>query len=368
MRSWLFAILLAASVLAAGCRTARYYHQAATGQLEILNNRRPIREMLADSRTDNHLKKQFELILKLRRFAGNQLQLPVGRQYASYVDLNREFVVWNVNAAPRFSLEPKGWRYPLVGKLTYRGFFNEDSARDYGKSLEDDGYDVYIGGVTAYSTLGWFNDPVLSTFIDDEEPRLASLLFHELAHQRLFVKGDTPFNEAFATAVARTGTRRWLEAQGKGDDLREFQQRLDRHTVFLEWVEDTRQRLTTLFRQKSEFNDHARLEGLAADKKAIVDALHMKFERHRPAESGWESYDQWFDQPVNNAQLNTITTYYQLVPAFERLLAREGGDLAAFYEEVRRLGTLKKGARHARLESILTRVEEVALKDGPHRF
>lgn len=340
------------------------------GQWEILGNRRPIESLIADPRTEPDLRKRFELILELRAFAEDQLHLPVKRQYSSYVDLNREYVVWNVFAAPRFSLEAKSWWYPLVGKLTYRGFFDEDGARDYAAYLESDGWDVYVGGVAAYSTLGWFDDPVLNTFVRDEETRLASLLFHELAHQKLFIKGDTRFNEAFATAVAHAGTRRWLVASGKPDALREFQRRAARENRFLGWVRDTRVHLERLYESAGAADHGGDGEGggkearMAAEKRRILDEMRSRFQESLAADPGWRAYEEWFARPINNARLNTITTYYQLVPAFEALLAREDDDLMSFYTAVRNLGSDSKENRHARLHS-LVRPSEPEFESGP---
>ena len=214
------ALLFIALALGSGCKTAAYYGQAARGQWQILAGREPIGKLLADEKTPEKLQRQLRLVLQLREFAERELKLPVDGHYERYVDVGRPFVVWNVQATPEFSLRPRTWWYPIVGRVKYRGFFSEADARAYAATLA--GQDVYVEGVRAYSTLGWFKDPVLNTFVNHEELDLAQLLFHELGHQRLFVSGDTDFNEAFATAVGEEGVRRWLQIAGRSADWEQY--------------------------------------------------------------------------------------------------------------------------------------------------
>src|ERR1051326_5210526 len=188
--------------LTSGCQTAHYYRQAIGGEFHILRNRQPVAQLLADPAVSTELKKKFEFVGRVRAFSRDELHLPVNKHYTTYVDLHRRFAIWNVHATPEFSLRPKKWWYPFVGSLKYRGFFSEPDANEYGQGLTTRDYDVYVEGVEAYSTLGWFADPLLNTFIHNGKADLAEILFHELAHQRLFFSGDTDFNEAFATVVA----------------------------------------------------------------------------------------------------------------------------------------------------------------------
>src|SRR5258705_4206496 len=205
-----FVVALLATVLS-GCQTVSYYKQAIRGQYQIFAHRQPIEKLLAGTNTPPELREKFRLVMDMRRFADKELRLPVDGHYSRYVDVKRRFVVWNVHGAKEFSLEPKTWRYPVVGRLKYRGFFSEAQAKRYGKQLQEEGLDVYVDGVEAYSTLGWFKDPVLNTFIHHRETELADILFHELAHQRVFAAGDTDFNEAFATTVAEEAVHRWVK-------------------------------------------------------------------------------------------------------------------------------------------------------------
>ena len=356
-------LLCFAALLAGGCQTASYYSQAIHGQCQIGSRQRPIKKLLADATTSDRLKRQLALVLELRAFAAAQLGLPANGHYLKYADLERPFAVWNVYAAPEFSVEAKSWWYPVVGRLEYQGYFKEGRARRYAEKLAQRGYDVYVGGVQAYSTLGWFRDPVLNTFIYDSEPELAELLFHELAHQRVFAAGDTDFNEAFATAVAEEGVRRWL--QSRTDPAR--------YQAFLANQRLEEQRAQLALRARAE------LEKLyataAAQAKALADANpkdsdstdskeELRQQKQRLLEklrADCQSLEQhrdyradpvdWRAVTLNNAFLNSVDTYYRFLPAFRRLLEQQQGDLAGFYQEVRALAKLKKEARHRRLEA-----------------
>lgn len=337
-----FAVVVLATVLS-GCQTVSYYKQAIRGQYQIFANREPVEKLLADTNTPPELRGKFQLVLDLRRFAEAELKLPVNGHYNRYVDLKRRFVVWNVHAAREFSLEPKTWWYPVVGRLKYRGFFSEPRARAYAKGLQAEGLDVYVGGVEAYSTLGWFKDPLLNTFIHHDEVILSEILFHELAHQRVFVSGDTDFNEAFATAAAEEGVRRWFK--DKPDKLDLFQAHEKRERDFVRMVLATREELKGIYARS---NDSP--AALRHDKLMAIEELRRQYAQvKREQWGGYSSYDGWFDRPINNAQLNTIATYHRFVPAFRALLRKNGGDLEKFYKEVEQLGKLPKKERHQKL-------------------
>lgn len=345
-------IVLLVAVLC-GCETARFYRQAIQGQYEILTQRQPIAELIEAPATDPELRRKFELVLRLRQFAETNLQLPADKHYLAYVDLDRRFVVWNVHAAPQFSLEPRTWWYPFVGSLKYRGYFNEADARRYAERLREEGEDVYVEGVQAYSTLGWFSDPLLNTFIHHPEPVLAEIIFHELVHQRLFVSGDTDFNEAFATAASEEGVRRWLLAAGNQRGYQDYLTALQRNGQFVKLVMNARARLESLY-QEMEGTGMAdpgpsRDATVLGEKERIIAGLKSDYEKLKASWGGYSGYDAWFARPINNAQLNTIAVYYELVPAFEALLERESGDLGAFYRSVEKLGKMRKELRHIRL-------------------
>jgi predicted aminopeptidase len=352
---WLGLLFVPLGAVLAGCQTMGYYKQAIQGQYEILANRQPISQLIANQETPLSLKQKLSVVLKLREFARTELRLPANQHYLRYVDLHRRFVVWNVHAAPELSLHPKTWWYPIVGSLEYRGYFSEPEARSYAAKLGRNGFDVYVEGVEAYSTLGWFADPVLNTFIHHEETELAEIIFHELAHQRLFVRGDTDFNEAFATAVAQEGVRRWLRQTGQTNAHVEYLHAIERNNQFVRLIMDARERLALLYE-----NEGGEIETTAGNgpssctdkpsrKRRIIDQLRKAYEQQKSDWGGYAGYDRWFAQSLNNAQLNTVATYYELVPAFERLLQSNSGDLEDFYRDVHRLGKLPKRDRHRRL-------------------
>lgn len=360
--------LLAMGCAVAGCETSHYYHQAISGEYEILKHRQPIAALLTDPKTDPKLKQKFELIIQLRAFAERELKLPVNKHYLTYVDLQRPFAVWNVHAAPVLSLEPKKWWYPLVGRLKYRGYFLEKEARAYGERLAQEGEDVYVEGVEAYSTLGWFADPLMNTFIYHAEPDLAETIFHELTHQRVFLGGDTDFNEAFATTVAEEGVRRWYLAKGDEPGYQRYLTELQRNRQFVELIMNTRARLLALYGDPKKPNSVSSLDlsagapWMLAEKARIISELRSGYEKLKASWGGYAAYDGWFGRSLNNAQLNTIAVYYLLVPGFQKMLRSEGGDLEHFYKAVRDLRKLGKEERHRYLQKLGASPERLGLE------
>jgi predicted aminopeptidase len=362
LRKWLIAPALLLAVLAmSGCQSLSYYGQAIKGQYEIVAHRERIERLLADPQAPAPLKTKLDLVQKLRAFAAKDLRLPVDGHYEKYADVHRPFVVWNVEAAPEFSLEPKTWWYPLVGSLEYRGYFSEQAARNYAARLQKQRYDVYVGGVTAYSTLGWFKDPILNTFIFDPEPDLAETLFHELGHQRVFASGDTDFNEAFATTVGQEGARRWLRANGDTSACEKYLAELRRTREFANLIMATRERLKTLYEDERTAEGNLKAvkkkravppEQLREQKQQLLNRLQQEYTQLKAQWGGNTTYDDWFAAPVNNAQLNSVAAYYDLVPAFERLLKQNGGDLEKFYEAADRLAREPKTERDRWLRTL----------------
>jgi len=341
-----------------GCRTLSFYGQAIKGQYSLLARQQRAEKILADPQASAELKQRLQLVSALRRFAQDRLKLPVDGNYQTYVDVHRRFVVWNVEASPEFSLAATTWWYPLVGRLKYRGYFTEDGARSYAQSLEHRGLDVYVGGVTAYSTLGWFKDPLLNTFLFESEAELAETLIHELAHQRLFAHGDTDFNEAFATAVGEEGARRWLKAKGDQVAYDAYQRGLQRARQFTRLILRTRQQLETLYgderledgtlKPTAKRSDVARAE-MRRQKEDLFDQLRREYAGLKTHWGGNDDYDPWFARQLNNAKLNSVGAYYDLVPGFERMLQASGGDLEKFYQAAKRLSKLPKRERHQQL-------------------
>jgi predicted aminopeptidase len=336
------------ALLFSGCSTAAYYRQAVAGQWEILRQARPVAAVLRDPATPDQVRRNLELSGRLLDFAKHELRLPVNGDYRRYADLGRPFVVWNVYAAPEFSLEPKTWWYPIVGRLEYRGYFREAAARATAGRWRDEGWEVHVGGVTAYSTLGWLRDPLLNTMLSDSEWELADVLFHELAHQKLFIAGDTDFNEAFATAVAEEGVRRWLRQSGGEAAVREHARIAEQREEFAQLLLRGRSRLERLYATMNLImpSGHrtaapppedvlipARLE-----KARIMAEIEAEYRRWKHEAGAGDEFDGWFEPPLNNARLNTVETYHRLVPEFRRLLAACDGDLEKFYRAARQWG------------------------------
>jgi len=311
----LFAILLLA--LCSGCESLSYYGQAIGGHIRLLSAARPVDAWLSDPATPADLKERLETARSIREFASRELHLPDNASYTAYADLGRRFAVWNVFAAPKFSVDPKSECFPFTGCVAYRGFFSERDAQRHADKLRAEGYDVYVGGILAYSTLGWFDDPLLSTFIRYPDAQVARLVFHELAHQVVYAKNDTTFNESFAVTVEEEGVRRWLAAEGRTSELAAFQAAQARKRELAARIKETRERLKTIYAMQLS------PEQMLEQKRGEFDRLRAAFPGIVPAEP-------------NNAFLVSIALYNELVPAFERLLA-EAGSLDAFYARARNL-------------------------------
>ena len=337
-------ILLVGFVIS-GCTTIGYYTQAVHGEYQILAHRQPIEKVIANPRTPATTKEKLQLVQQLRAYAETELKLPVAGSYNKYVDVRRKYVVWDVQAAPEFSLEPKTWKYPFVGRLAYRGFFSEKSAHEAGNRLAMQGFDVYVDGVEAFSTLGWFKDPLLSTFMDDTEPELAELLFHELAHKRVFASGDTDFNEAFATTVGQEGARRWLRSKGNTALFEQYAMAVARDRQFVNLIMGTRAQLAKVYAQKMTPDQ------LRREKQDVFDDLRRRYADLKREWGGYAGYDDWFAHDLNNAKLNTVANYYDYVPGFERLLESNGGDLEKFYVAAERLSRQPMDKRHQQLRN-----------------
>jgi len=360
-RQWLLVGLLSGTLLLfTGCRTLGFYRQAFAGQWEILTHQRKNKAILADPQTSPELRRQLELLEQIREFAVTGLGLPADGHYRSYVDLKRPFVVWNVEAAREFSLEPKRWWYPFLGRLDYRGYFRKDYALKYAEDLRADGYEVDVGGVQAYSTLGWFKDPLLNTFLFLPDTDLAELIFHELGHQVAFAHGDTDFNEAFATCVGQEGVRRWLQKKGDPQSIQRYEISLQRNVRVVRLILESRARLEHLYGDQRGSDGRiksaspaivAEPSRLRDQKRAILDQLRQEYGRLKEAWEGYNDYDGFFSRDLNNAQLNSIANYYGLVPGFESLLNSKGGDLRSFYAAVQALADKKKTERREQLRA-----------------
>jgi predicted aminopeptidase len=328
--------------LTAGCSNFGYYLQSVHGQMSLLQKRQPIAQVVADPATPAALKSRLERALTIRGFASSELKLPDNQSYRSYADLQRPFVVWNVFAAAEFSIEPEQWCFLVAGCVDYRGYFAQDKAEAFAQQLRERGLDVFVGGVPAYSTLGWFDDPVLNTFVNYPEYEFARLIFHELAHQLVYVKGDSEFNESFAAAVEYAGVQRWIARDGDDKMRADFARSQQRRAQFSALVLKYRDALDALY-------GSALPPATMRERKAGVFAeLKQDYQRLKAEWGGFGGYDRFFIEP-NNAKLASIALYNTLVPQFLNILARRKGDLPAFYAEVKEIAALGKDERAARL-------------------
>ncbi len=321
-KSCLLAVFVFASALS-GCSTLGYYRQAISGHLEVMQRRVPVDDLIAASDTPVALKRKLKLVVAARRFATRELKLPDNDSYLSYADLKRPYVVWNVFAAPELSIEPVSSCFLFVGCLSYRGFFDEDQARGFATSLAAQGNDIFVGGVAAYSTLGWFDDPVLNTMLVWDDVRIVEVIFHELAHQLLYADGDTVFNESFASAVAEIGIERWLAANDQLDTGQ--RQDTERQQQFYELLLEYREKLGALY-AGVEDDDSKR-----AQKKQIFNELAAAYLVLKQRWGGYDGYDDWMAEDMNNAKLTSIATYHNYVQPIRSILESVDNDLSRFY-------------------------------------
>lgn len=339
---WTWVAMLTVAVLALGaCHSVGYYAQAARGQSAVFLKRQSIDRLLADTDLDPELHRRLQLVVEAREFAAAELGLPSGGSYATYVDPGRQHMLWNVFAASANSLEPVLWCFPIAGCVSYRGYFSERAAQRYAQRLQQQGLDVYVGGVDAYSTLGWFRDPLPATVIRRPEHRLVGLIFHELAHQRYYLPGDTPFNESFASFVEQEGVRRWFDERHQPDNFMRYVHEGSQQQQFVQFVLSYREAFASLYQEKLP------LEVLLERKVALQDEMRTEWRQH-----GSRAYDGWFNGPLNNAQLNTVGAYAAWVPAFKVLLDEQEGDIEAFYRVVAALGELSSDERERRLTQL----------------
>ena len=349
--------ILGLAVCLTGCANLGYYWQSATGHLSLMSASRPVDDWLADTGAPDRLKARLALSQRIRSFAVAELKLPDNASYRSYADLKRTAAVWNVVAAPEFSLTLKTWCFPVTGCVGYHGYFDENMARAEAVQLAADGLEVAVYPVPAYSTLGWLNwaggDPLLNTFINYPEGELARLIFHELAHQVVYASGDTTFNESFATAVERLGGSRWLSTQATEAARLEYADYDARRSQFRRLAQATRRQLAQVYSGPAS-TAQGRIQ-LAESKKQVFADLRQEYARLRDSWGGdparFRAYDRWVNE-ANNASFGAQAAYDDLVPGFEALFARELGSWTRFYDAVKRLAALPKEQRHKLLKEM----------------
>ena len=339
---WLVPLLC--GVLLNGCASLDYYAQVSRGQIDLLAAREPVAALLAAPQTEPELKRRLALAQQARSFASAELGLPDNRSYRLYADLQRPYVVWNVFATPELSLQPLTHCFPIAGCVAYRGYYQQGRARGAAALLQAEGLDTYVAGIEAYSTLGWFADPILNTMLRWDDQRLAAVIFHELAHQQLYVQDDTAFNESFASFVEQQGLRQWRAARGlAADDAQEARMRRQ----FTALILASRERLQALY--DGPLDD----TGKRAGKVAEFERLRAEYRTLRDAQWGGDArYDAWINAPLNNARLLPFGLYDQWVPAFAALFEQAGGDWATFYQRAAELGKLPLVERERALAAL----------------
>ncbi len=347
-------LLAAAAIMLASCSSLNYYAQAAQGQLNLLSDARPIEDWLSDRSTAPKLRLRLETARQIRTFAVQELGLPDNKSYRNYASLARPFVLWNVVAAPELSLNPIQWCFPVAGCVSYRGYYSKENAQAYAAQLRAEGNDVQVGGVPAYSTLGYFNDPLISTFIYYPDAELARLLFHELSHQVVYVQDDSQFNESFASAVEEAGVERWLSGFGNQSMRDNYIKFSARKQQFLTLLMDCRRELETMYASKTS---------IPAKRVAKVRRFQKLKDDYAVLKASWRGfagYDRFFAEPLSNAHLASIATYNEFIPAFRALLAREK-TFPKFYAAARQISELEKDERHRRLKQLADSVPVVAV-------
>ena len=353
MSVWLRCLSVLLSLLVVmqlgGCSTA-YYWQAAMGQMRVSNGKQSVAALLAGNTLSADEKKRLEVSQQALDFGHEVMLLPDNGSYRSYYDTGQPYVVWNVFAAPEFSLSPRNWCFPITGCIAYKGYFSEDSARKYAAKLAAEGADVHVGGVTAYSTLGRLHDPILNTMLTLPEASFVGLLFHELSHQLLYIKNDSAFNEGFATAVEQEGMRRWQASRAEPAYLRRQYTNTQRKQA-VDLLRNVRAELEILYAEDlPEADKREAKEALLAGLQTSYQQLALDW-----AAAGLKGrpYGGLLSMELNNAVLSATATYDDYVPAFERVLSQCAGDLECFYDQVRQLSELPAEERGLQMEQLL---------------
>ncbi len=349
LRCWW--VIAVAGWLLSGCASIEYYWQSARGHLEVLSASKPIQSVIEDPATTPQLRQRLEDVKQMLRFADQELGLPSQGSYRDYADIGREYVVWTVVAAPRLSLQPKLWCYPVVGCLSYRGFYALSDASHFASQLRQRDYDVYVAPVRAYSTLGWFSDPLLSTLMGGPTWDLAGVIFHELSHQKVYFSGDTSFNEAYAVALQREGVKRWLAQRNETRESEHYRRAGFRREAFMHLVTKYRALLESAYGSKQEPDAKQKMrEQIFTDMRSAYSDLKSQW-------LGYPGYDRWFGQDLNNAKLALAATYNELVPSFSALIKLKQGDLNAFHDAINQLAELTPEKRRTQLNEWLLKAQ-----------
>ncbi len=341
------------SILMMGCSSVSYYSQVVNGHYALMESREDIKEIIAEKKYSENIRDRLALSLEIRQFAVDALNLPDNSSYKSFVKLDRPYPIWNVIAAEKFSVRAKQWCFLVVGCISYRGYFNVQEAETKARELSAEGYDVAVSPAAAYSTLGWFDDPLLSSMLYKQDAYLAGIIFHELAHQKVYIDDDSSFNEAFATAVELEGVRRWLDKHGDPQANQIYRLHKQRQGEFNTLLRTTHQHLKDLYQTEKD------VAVLTAGKARIIAEMKNEYQRLKKTWNGDTSYDKWMARDINNAHLALVATYHELVPAFEAMLKNQANELGRFYAEVKRVGELPVTERVQLFDHLLQTVATI---------
>ena len=342
-------ILIYTIILLSGCSSLQYYAEFASGQLDMISKERPINDVIRDDKTPDKIRQKLELIKKIKRFAIDELQLPDNGSYEGYVDLGREYVLWSVTATPELSMKPYQSCFLLVGCMNYRSYFEKEQAENFAAGLQKKGYETYIGGVAAFSTTGWLEDPVVSSMLSWSDTHLAGLVFHELTHQKYYVKGDTTFNESLAVFYQYYGIDRWLQKNGTEKSINGYKHYLTRKGDFKALVISHRSWLQMVYKSALTPDNKRLMKG------SVYKHLQESYKRLKAEKwQGYRGYDLWFSKGLNNAKLALFSTYNLYVDSFNKIMEKQcNHSVSCFFSKVEQIGSMSKNERTSLMQSLL---------------
>lgn len=342
-------LTLLVTILLQGCSSVGYYWEKIQGHSEILSKQQPVQEVIDNPKTSPLLRERLINTQAARNFASEKLLLPDNDSYRNYADIGREYVVWTVVATPPYSIKAKEWCFIVVGCLSYRGYFSKESAEEFAEDLKKQNMDVYVSGIKAYSTLGWFDDPLLSTMLYKSEAYRVGIIFHELAHQKIYIEDDTASNEAFASAVELEGIKAWFSQAGKKQEYQNYLVSRQRDEDFKKILRQTREQLNILYLSSLQ------KETMQKRKQEIFIQMQESYKNFKKRWNEYSGYDKWMSNKLNNAHLALVATYNDRIPAFQKIFKDSGNNYALFYKKVEVLMALEKTKRNLEFEKMLSK-------------
>ena len=330
-----------------GCSSLAYYWEKIQGHAEILSKQEPIQEVIDNPQTSDKVRKKLINTQIARAFASEVLQLPDNDSYKNYVDLKKDYVIWTVVATPPYSIKAKEWCFLIVGCLSYKGYFSKQDAEAFAEKLKTENMDVYVSGTKAYSTLGWFDDPLLSTMLYNSEAYRVGIIFHELAHQKMYVEDDTAFNEGFASTVELEGVQAWFSRDNKKEEYKRYIISKERDDDFKKLLQTTRAEL------KEAYSLSLDSKAMDESKIKIFNKLQLSYKKLKKQWDGYSGYDKWMSQDLNNAHLALVATYNDYIPAFRNLFKNVNNDYDLFYQQVEKMSELDKDKRYEEINKLI---------------